>query len=82
MCMRNATTNNEGERKMKKADKSYHNAKILNDVLGYGTASSNDFIDYEQDRYTSDDFGNITHIDGEKVVNLPGYAFATYGLKK
>ncbi len=68
--------------KRKKADKSYHNAIILNDVLGLGVRMGEEFIDYEQDRYTSDDFGNITHIDGDKVIELPGYALRTYGLKK
>ena len=76
-----------------KANKSYHNIVVLNHCLTGAKRLGVEFskfngadralcawIDRYPNRYTADDCGNITHIDGAMVINLPGYAFNTYAL--
>lgn len=50
------------------ANHSYHNTLILNDCLDLKVRQGDEFIKTQTDRYETDDCGNITHIDGQKVV--------------
>lgn len=62
---------------LNKAKSSSYNAKVLQDALGlrseFGLDEVGEFINSESRRYSSDENGNITHIDGLKVVDRPGY---------
>lgn len=51
-----------------KANKSFHNACIINDCLAIAGTEIDNFIDNSSERYETDDCGNIIKIDGLTVI--------------